>query len=257
MGQERQKIYLYFVSIIILTSIVGCNTQSPYIPPPSSQPVMPVAPLPTQPKTVAPLTVVKPVESKQQGFYHTVQKGETLWRIAKKYKVTIDTIERSNRLPDVTHLEIGQMLFIPGKREPGKHESISKEVALLPLENTFIWPLKGRILSHFGSVIDGARNKGIDIRATANAPVRAAKSGVVSYEGTRIKGYGKMIILDHRDDYQTVYAFNNENLVHVGMKVRQGDIIVYAGSTGRTNISSRHFEIRKKSIPHNPLVYLE
>jgi len=235
--------------IVILFS--GCSTQTPYIPPPQVTPVI-------MPKTIhEEITPVRPVIPQKEGFYHKVEKGETLWGIAKKYDVTVYSIAQRNRLPDVTYVEIGQMLYIPSKAGQSTKHFYANDILLLPSEAKFIWPLKGKILYHFGSIINGAKNKGIDIKTSNNAYVKAAKSGIVSYEGTKIKGLGKMIIIDHRDNFQTIYAFNNENLVQVGMKVKQGDIIAHAGTTGRTQIPSLHFEIRKKSIPHNPLVYLD
>ena len=58
-----------------------------------------------------------PHDREGKGFYHTIKNGETLWSIAQAYAVSQDEIVRLNRLPNREHLEIEQMLFIPGTRQ--------------------------------------------------------------------------------------------------------------------------------------------
>jgi len=121
---------------------------------------------------------------------------------------------------------------------------------------SFIWPVRGRILSPFGAKVDKVLNKGIDIRAEEGQDIRAAKAGRVVYCDSRHKGFGKTVIIDHGSSLQTVYSYNSRILVNVGDAVRQNDVIAKAGRTGRAKETSLHFEIRKDGVPQDPERYL-
>ncbi|MCX5680214.1 MAG: M23 family metallopeptidase [Candidatus Omnitrophica bacterium] len=119
----------------------------------------------------------------------------------------------------------------------------------------FLWPLKGYVITPFG-VSGPFRSKGIDIRASEGAVVRAAKSGRVVYCDPHMKGLGNTVIIDHGSGLQTVYAYNSAILVNVGDSVGRGSVIAKAGATGRAKESSLHFEVRKNGEPQNPAYYL-
>ncbi len=218
------------------------------------------------------------------GVYHTVSKGQTLWRIAKAYQVNIDKIARYNRLDDQSDIKVGQKLFIPGaakvrqiapafsqkrlKAVPGKTNSRRKTVrkpsllsSLPPLQRLgkpdkidFIWPVKGKITSRYAS--HGGTHFGIDIAAPNGTPVVAAAGGRVSYVDYQPLSYGNFIIIQHPNNYVTVYAHNKKNLVAVGQEVRQGMTIAYVGSTGNSTGNHLHFEVRYKRKAKNPLWFL-
>lgn len=124
------------------------------------------------------------------------------------------------------------------------------------LRGSFVWPIKGYVTAPFGSKVDRVINKGIDIRSSEGAPVMAAKAGRVVYCDPYMQGYGKTVIIDHGDNYQTVYSYNSEILVKAGDLVNQNQVIAKAGSTGRAKGSSLHFEIRRDGEPQNPAFYL-
>ena len=137
----------------------------------------------------------------------------------------------------------------------------SETVSYLPkmnltVKDSFIWPVKGYLLSPFGAKVDRVINKGIDIRAEEGSSVRAARAGRVVYCDSRLKGFGKTVILDHGDGFQTVYSYNSEILVNVGDTVNRNDVIAKAGMTGRAKEPCLHFEIRKNSRPQDPERYL-
>ncbi|MEA3328412.1 MAG: LysM peptidoglycan-binding domain-containing protein, partial [Candidatus Omnitrophota bacterium] len=116
------------------------------------------------------------------GIYHPVKKGETLSRIAKIYHLSAEEIARVNRLSDKNKIDIGQLLFIPGvypykKSSTGRLQPSFFKTARI--ENRFIWPLKNKICSFFGSVKNGIKNKGVDIKAEEGTAIVAAKSGIV------------------------------------------------------------------------------
>ena len=101
-----------------------------------------------------------------------------------------------------------------------------------------------------------AKNKGVDIRAREGTKIVASRSGRVNFVSNRLKGYGKTIIIDHLDGFQTVYAHNSQNLVDVNQRVSQGETIAKVGKTGRADKPTLHFEIRKNHKPQNPFYYL-
>lgn len=115
------------------------------------------------------------------------------------------------------------------------------------------WPAKGRIVEGFSVAEQG--NKGIDISGQKGQPVYAASGGKVVYAGSALRGYGKLIILKHNDDYLSAYAHNDELRVREGDSVKGGAVIANMGSTDAPDVRL-HFEIRYKGKSINPMGYL-
>ncbi len=139
-------------------------------------------------------------------------------------------------------------------------DKVAPEAVPEPAEG-FIWPVKDefRVVCKLN---DYPGHTGIDIlpkaavssthETRAAAPVYAAKSGTVVLSKNNAYGYGKHIIIDHGDGYQTVYAHNSELLVEVGDAVEQGQMIAKTGATGNAYGEHLHFEIRKEDNILNP-----
>src|SRR6185437_12050638 len=128
---------------------------------------------------------------------------------------------------------------------------------LPPMTDTsFVWPVRGRILSSFGSGPDGTRNDGINIAAPAGAPVLAAAAGTVAYAGNELRGYGNLILIKHAGGFITAYAHNSVLLVRRGEAVRRGEIIARIGATGAVAEPQLHFEIRRGTRSLDPSDYL-
>ncbi len=123
-------------------------------------------------------------------------------------------------------------------------------------EGKFRWPVKGRIISPFGSRADGTRNDGINIAVPPGTVVRAVEDGVVAYAGDELKGYGNLILIRHSDQWVSAYAHNREILVKRGDRVRRGQVIAKSGLSGSVDRPQLHFELRKGSKPVDPLKYL-
>ena len=142
---------------------------------------------------------------------------------------------------------------LPGWYNQSKQPPVS--VSPLPAVTgslNFDWPLRGKVISEYGSLASGERNDGINIAATLGSPVRAAADGVVSYTGNELKGYGNLILIRHSGDYVTAYAHAETILVTRGDKVVRGQVIAYAGTTGGVDVPQLHFEIRHGTAPVNP-----
>ena len=110
----------------------------------------------------------------------------------------------------------------------------------------FIWPVPGY---RYCSRWYGGNHKGVDICAAAGTPIYASAGGTVTKAGYNKAGagtgYGYSIIISHGNGYTTVYAHCLSLVVHAGQTVKQGQLIGYVGSTGRSSGNHCHFEIRR------------
>ena len=123
--------------------------------------------------------------------------------------------------------------------------------------NGFLWPVRGKIASSFGSKPNGTRNDGINIRAAEGAPVVAAENGIVVFAGDEIPGYGRMILISHADGFMSAYAHNRELLVSVGEQVERGQRVAKVGRTGNVSSPQLHFELRDGKEPLDPVALLD
>jgi murein DD-endopeptidase MepM/ murein hydrolase activator NlpD len=120
-------------------------------------------------------------------------------------------------------------------------------------------PIDGaRLTSGYGSRRDPMRgyrrsHKGVDFAAPTGTPIRAAGDGVLSFVG-RQRGYGRFITIKHNGDYTTAYAHMSRFAkgMSKGKRVRQGQIIAYVGSSGRSTGPHLHYEVRYKGKQVNP-----
>ena len=200
-----------------------------------------------------------PSGTKVRGVYHTVKRGETLWRIAKTYETNLQALAEQNNIDDVTQIKAGQKIFIPGASQTKRLVVASQDPPregpkIVKDKGEFVWPVQGKVVSKFG-IISGLQYEGIEIAATLGAPVRASRDGEVVYVGS-LKGYGNLLILKHQNQYNTVYAYNQKNLVALGRRVKKGDTIANVGNTGRSADPRLHFQIRKENQARNPLFFL-
>jgi|CXWL01.1.fsa_nt_gi lipoprotein NlpD len=115
----------------------------------------------------------------------------------------------------------------------------------------FAWPARGRVLQAFAE----PNSKGLDIAGKPGDPVLAAAAGRVMYTGTGIRGYGKLIVIKHDNNFNSVYAHNREILVKEGQNVTRGQRIAELGDTD-SDTPKLHFEIRKSGKPVDPARYL-
>ncbi|MCF7857873.1 MAG: peptidoglycan DD-metalloendopeptidase family protein [Candidatus Cloacimonetes bacterium] len=216
-----------------------------------------------------------PHKSKKQDFvtqrkipgngYHLVKPKESIHRIAKMYGLSVFDILDFNDL-NTYKLEPGMKIsLLPGRKsgktsletngsakpkisEIEKETSVRSEVPDSAID--FILPLKGTVTSEFG-LRDGRPHKGIDISAEKGDPILAVQKGKVVYSGSQ-RGYGNVIILEHRGYIMTVYAHNETNLVRVGDAVGKGQPIATVGQTGTASGPHLHFEYRVKGKAVDP-----
>lgn len=119
---------------------------------------------------------------------------------------------------------------------------------------SFSWPVKNpQITSKYGSRW-GTTHRGIDI-VSSDRTIRAADNGKVTFAGTK-PSYGNVVIIDHGNGYETLYAHMKEISVKKGDVVQKGDKLGIMGSTGNSTGVHLHFEIHKNGKHQNPLSYL-
>lgn len=123
-----------------------------------------------------------------------------------------------------------------------------------------IWPLNGRLMAGYGVRIDpfsgeGAMHTGVDISAPYGTPVHATADGIVLHAGWN-GGYGRCVIIDHGNNYQTWYAHLSRMDVIEGEEIRQGEVLGAVGTTGRSTGAHLHYEVRIGSTPVNPYRFL-
>jgi len=214
------------------------------------------------------------------GTYHEWQQGEGLNGVAKYYGVTPEDIINfpANGLDAATigdyanpNIQPGTWLIVPG----GKREFVSWSAPLgVTRENpasarvlgagacgpvtggavgygTFIWPSNNHYLSGF-DYTPSANHWGIDIAGNEGEAVYATDAGVIVYAGWNDYGYGNMIMVDHGNGFQSLYAHLSALNVICGQSVGQGDVIGAIGTTGRSSGPHLHFEIRAISSFVNP-----
>lgn len=118
-------------------------------------------------------------------------------------------------------------------------------------------PVSGNITSRYGDheSIRSHAHSGLDICAPAGTDIKAAADGTVTFAGTQ-GGYGKLIIITHKNGIQTYYGHCSKLYANEGDEVKAGDVIAAVGMTGFATGNHLHFEIRKNGSTLNPQRYI-
>lgn len=139
-----------------------------------------------------------------------------------------------------------------------KESARASEAAATPqsgegLKKGLRWPLRGTVMARFGTNRpEGGIWRGVLIKASGGTPVHAVGGGTVVYSNW-LRGFGNLLIVDHGEQYLSVYAYNQSLLKQVGDSVRAGDPLALAGSTGGQVDSALYFEIRHRGAAVDPL----
>ena len=213
---------------------------------------------------------------------HVVRRGDSLIRIAARYRVPRQSIITVNHLVSGEALRLGQRLQIAGRKGAPTRRAAERATAVISRDGpalvarvgprriptplylavpefraapVFHWPIDGPILSGFGRR-PGGWHAGVDIKGEVGVPILAAAAGLVlvsTWEAT----YGYMVKLQHFGGFTTLYAHNLKNLVEVGDEVVAGAVIATVGRSGRASAFHVHFEIRRGGMAYNPLHLLD
>ncbi len=193
------------------------------------------------------------------GVYHTVAEGDTLEGIAEQYKANVEDIVgfEGNYLEEPYALEVGQKLIVPDGRKPYKVRHVVAWDGPIPEgakrgSGIFGWPMSGWISQRYHEY-----HPAVDIAGPQGTPIKAADSGYVAVVGRSDTGYGRYVLVDHGNGFQTLYAHFSVIVVEVGQSVAKGQTIGLCGSTGKSTGPHVHFEIKLNGVRRNPLLYLK
>lgn len=271
-----------FVKVVLLSLIMsyltGCANQTGPAP---------VSSISTSQKITRP--------SQLSGTDYKVRKGDTLYSISFAAGISPKLLAQLNNIPPPYVIYPGARLALSTKNKSSpivkkssvskkwhkkvdrqKKDRYSKNVAKPKRSNKkteysqqqystsklsskakkiskWIWPAKGRVVSAYSAQEQG--NKGIDIAGLKGSNIVAAAAGKVVYAGAALRGYGKLVIIKHNDDYLSAYAHNDKIFVKEKQRIKQGQVIAIMGQTDATRVML-HFEIRFRGKSVNPSNYL-
>jgi len=203
----------------------------------------------------------QPYTENSSNRYYVVQPGDNIDSIAFLLETTPRQLQRENPWANPGQLQPGMRLSVPSQLAGNnitsgaadnhdQSQHAPEDIQLRSAE--FIWPLRHfEVSSHFGNR-RGRLHSGIDLKAPRGTAIHAAAHGRVKFSGYK-SGYGQMIVIDHGRGIETAYAHNNRNLVAVGQRVLQGEVIARVGRSGRTSGYHLHFEFRRHGQALNPV----
>jgi murein DD-endopeptidase MepM/ murein hydrolase activator NlpD len=152
-------------------------------------------------------------------------------------------------LPSARPTTASQAPFVPVRPAPTQAptQAPAQTASSAPVAGSIglQWPVRGDIVRRFGPVGMGERNNGINIGASAGAPVIASAAGRVAYVGDALVGQGLTVLIVHRDGWRTVYGHLGSATVDDGADVRAGQQIGTVGLTAGDGRPSMHFETRR------------
>lgn len=169
---------------------------------------------------------------------HIVKKGESGFAIALRYGVPLENIAIANVLEPPYDVRTGQKLIIPAM--------FTAPAPSAPMRDRpyFRLPHDGKMLLGWAMRDDGNGHDGIDYAAGPGDMVRASASGTVIFADTTSDRFGRMVVIDHGNGWQSAYGHLARVTVKVGEVVKRGERIALAGDAGDAERTELHFEIR-------------
>ena len=217
------------------------------------------------------------------GTYYEWQAGDGLNGVSKFFGVTPEEITNypgndlnPDEIGDLArpNIEPGTWLIIPG----GTREFVTWSAPVIPRDNpgvakvlgpgvcgavadgaigigAFIWPANNHFISGF-DYSPATNHHAIDIDGDLGDAIYAADNGVVVYAGWNNWGYGNVVVINHGNGWQTLYAHLSTYNVGCGQSVWQGTVIGAFGSTGKSSGPHLHYEMMYNGTKVNPWDYL-
>jgi murein DD-endopeptidase MepM/ murein hydrolase activator NlpD len=217
------------------------------------------------------------------GTYYEWQAGDGLNGVSEFFGVTPEEIinySGNDLNPDEIgdfarpNIEPGTWLIVPG----GTREFVTWSAPAIPRDNpgvakvlgpgacgaiadgavgigAFIWPANNHFLSGF-DYSPSTNHAGIDIDGDLGDAIYAADNGVVVYAGWNNWGYGNVVVINHGNGWQTLYAHLSAYNVGCGQSLWQGTVIGAFGSTGKSSGAHLHYEMMYNGTKVNPWDYL-
>lgn len=186
---------------------------------------------------------------KSRKRYYIVKESDNINSIAFAFEITTSQLQLANPWLKSSAIKPGQRLIIPG--------NVFDDTTVMPGQSGgFVWPLDTVDVSSRFGYRGRRKHNGIDLRAPSGTAIVASAAGKVVFSGRR-NGYGLMVVIDHGGGIKTVYAHNQRNIVQIGERVDQGQVIARVGRSGNATGYHVHFEFRKQGKAVNPVPYLD
>lgn len=184
------------------------------------------------------------------GVTHVVKAGDTIKKIASKYKADASEIVQFNNLRPDAILAVGEEIIVPDAviqlAPVGANGSVLRGSGGPSYAGYYIRPIA------YAPKTQGLHGyNGIDLGAREGTPIVASASGevIISRSYGWNGGYGQYIVIQHDNGTQTLYSHLSENLVYEGYHVAQGQVIGLSGNTGKSTGPHLHFEVRGAKNP--------
>jgi septal ring factor EnvC (AmiA/AmiB activator) len=191
-------------------------------------------------------------------FRERQNRSQLLDDIRKKKSLKLAALESLKQAAADLDYTVISLKSEPDLIEPKKNISLKNFSSLKGLLNM---PVKGKIISFFGPYRNKKFNvinfqSGVEIKADRGEPIRAVYAGRILY-ARWFKGYGNMVIIDHGDNYYTIYAHAQEIFASQGDTVEMGEVVATVGDSGSMIGPSLHFEVRHHGKPEDPLKWIK
>lgn len=173
-----------------------------------------------------------------------------LRRTIKTYRNENESLNKDNQRLNQLLLQLTQFLDdLP--------EDLGENLSFAQLKGQLSKPLVGQVIRSYRSLRAGfSRWDGVVIGNQAGENVVASAYGRIAFADW-LRGYGLLIVIDHGDDYMTLYGHNESLLVEVGDWVQADQVIATAGNSGNIDPTGVYFEIRKAADPTNPVPWFK
>ena len=221
----------------------------------------------------------KQVSVQSKGFAkHKVEAGETIYSIARLYNVSVTSLAKLNKLDAEFTIYLGQNIIIPitknninPKRDKinlaskdltddkkNNLDSSSEKKKTISPKNTFVKPVKGKIISKYNPNGAKKKNQGIDFQVSAGSAVFAVAPGNVALITDNTENFGKIVLIRHKNNLISIYGRVARVLVKKNELVNKGQKIgSMAENTNDDAQVTLHFELRKGTKSVNPENYFE
>ena len=265
------------------------------LPPVSSSPVASSPTMTAQSSLATREATAAPASMPANAFYHTIESGESLYSIARRYSVTTQAIVEANQLSSPDRIYVGQRIAIPGRPDLAPSSPAMPTAAPAPalvspapvirpqttttasvspaqtitaapvtVQGTPANPPAATAAGNFrwpaqGRLIADFRashGTGINIELPEGSSIHAAENGTVIYVGDTVEGYGNLVLIRHANGYVSAYAHLKQISVARNQIVNRGDVIGTAGMTGSVTRPQLHFELRQGATPVDPIPLL-
>lgn len=199
-------------------------------------------------------------QKKQQQVSLYRKKAELLDELKLKQKKIDEEIAELNRTQKELEVLLKRLYREERERQARLQKEREKDIKLkekkvVKIERKFIKPIEGAIISKFGKTLEEGRcvvKNGVVIQGMSNSDVVCVEDGKVLFISNNFRSYGKIIIIEHRDNIHTIYANLGEILVVEGSWVRKSTTIAKTDNSGRI-----YFEVRKDLVAVDPELYFE